>query len=73
MTDTLITLELEQVIRQFADAAYIQYLQNAPLLSHLPTIIHLNILNALAGNASVLGLSSTAGVNINRRPSAWRP
>ena len=58
-TNTLITPELEQVIRQFADAAYIRYLQNAPLLSHLPTIIHLNILNALAGNASVLGLSKS--------------
>ncbi|CAN9225193.1 unnamed protein product [Alternaria alternata] len=51
--------QLEQVIRQFADAAYIRYLQNAPLLSHLPTIIHLNILNALAGNVSVLGLSKS--------------
>lgn len=54
---TLLTPERMELLKRFADIAYLRYLKNAPCLTHLPTVIHVNVLNALACNAAALGLS----------------
>lgn len=55
--DSLLTPERMDLLKRFADIAYLRYLKSAPCLTHLPTVIHVNVLNALSCNAASLGLS----------------
>jgi hypothetical protein len=55
--DSLLTPERMEILARFADQAYLRYVKSSPCLTHLPTVIHVNVLNALAMNAAALGLS----------------
>jgi hypothetical protein len=49
--------ELVHLLRRFANPAYLRHLKGTPCLGHLPTVIHLNLLNAMASNATMLDMS----------------
>ncbi|KAL0930152.1 uncharacterized protein CTRU02_214972 [Colletotrichum truncatum] len=55
--DSFVTSNMVDTFRQFADAAYLRFLRSSPSIEHLPTVIHVNVLNAMAGNSHALGLS----------------
>ncbi|KAI9166323.1 hypothetical protein HJFPF1_02422 [Paramyrothecium foliicola] len=55
--ETFMTWDFIDLIRRFSDQKHLHRMVSAPCPEHLPTVIHLNVLNALAFNATSLGLA----------------
>lgn len=49
---------VQALMRQFAEHARMSYLEGMPALTHLPLLVKLNALSALAHNADILGVSA---------------
>ncbi|TDZ29751.1 hypothetical protein C8035_v004219 [Colletotrichum spinosum] len=55
--ESFVTPDLVRRFRQFADESYLRSLQSSPRVEHLPTVMHVNVLNAFVRNSDALGMA----------------